>query len=102
MNFQTTDYPIFPLEYIIQLVMVKGYTAYDEANDNELEIHPNEMGLVRVYLDDDSDGTIRVYYEGTAIQKISVWVTLAGIVLVISALILTFIKIKKKKQMADV
>ena len=59
----------------LPLIYYKGYTA--TLNDKEVPVKESENGLVQLPV--EQSGHIQVYYGGTVIQKISYFITLAGI-----------------------
>lgn len=59
----------------LPLIYYKGYTA--TLNDKEVPVKESENGLVQLPI--EQSGHIQVYYGGTVIQKISYFITLAGI-----------------------
>lgn len=69
-------------------VPVYMYLGYDVVNeDTGVSYEPviSDNGLVEFTVDDSESGTVKIYYEGTALQKISTWVsavTLIGLVVV--------------------
>jgi len=81
----------------LPLIMYKGYKATLETENgvSELPLAYGANNRVRAYVGSEKAGTIKVWYEGTAVQKISFIVTLIsfGAVAVYS-----FISIKKRKN----
>ena len=59
----------------LPLIYYRGYTAI--LNDKEIPVTESENGLVQLPV--EQSGHIQVYYGGTLIQKISYFITLAGI-----------------------
>jgi uncharacterized membrane protein YfhO len=66
----------------LPLIYYKGYRA--ELDGKELEITESKNGLLEVTA--GQQGEVKVYYAGTVIQKISVWVTLFSLLALIGYL----------------
>lgn len=62
----------------LPLFYYKGYTTY--INNKEVTTNRSENGLILINNKDCLEGTIKVYYEGTIIQKISFLITLLTVV----------------------
>lgn len=60
----------------LPLIYYKGYTA--KLNDEKIPVTESDNGLIEISV--DAPGKVTVYYGGTSIQKISFFLTLAGIV----------------------
>lgn len=65
----------FPDVLELPLFYYKGYRA--ELNDVEIEVSESENGLVQIPV--DKSGNVKVYYNGTATQKISWYISIIGI-----------------------
>jgi uncharacterized membrane protein YfhO len=63
----------------LPLVYYVGYHA--ELNGQKQQIRESRNGLVEVHA--GSSGSMNVYYAGTFIQKISVWLTLLGLLFIV-------------------
>lgn len=61
----------------LPLTYYKGYKAV--LDDNEIEIKQSDNGLIEIPV--SRSGYIRVWYEGTIIQKISPYISILGILL---------------------
>jgi hypothetical protein len=59
----------------LPLIYYKGYRA--ELNSKELEVGESPNGLLEITACDS--GIVNVYYAGTFVQKISVWITLLSL-----------------------
>jgi hypothetical protein len=59
----------------LPLIYYKGYRA--ELNGEEIEVGESKNGLLEITA--AKSGEVKVYYAGTAIQKISVWLTLLSL-----------------------
>lgn len=66
----------------VPLLMYKGYAARvtleKDGSEVELPVGYGENNLVRVHLQGVAAGTVTVWYEGTAVQKVSFVVTAVG------------------------
>lgn len=85
-NIQTSQKDIFELP----LIHYKGYKA--ELNGTDIETSQSENGLVQIPV--ESSGTVKVYYAGTVIQKVSFCLSLAAM---LSLCIYTLIYSRKRK-----
>ncbi|HAN20139.1 MAG: hypothetical protein A2Y15_01135 [Clostridiales bacterium GWF2_36_10] len=81
----------------LPLIMYKGYKATLESDKviTELTLTYGENNVVRIYIGDIDSGTIKVWYEGTIIQKVSFIVTLLSFGSVITYFILVYNKRKR-------
>jgi len=66
-----------PVALELPLIFYKGYKAF--VDSEELPLQESHRGLVQVTA--DKPGKVEVYYQETIIQKVSWYVTLAGIIL---------------------
>jgi hypothetical protein len=66
----------------LPLIYYKGYRA--ELNNKELDIGESPNGLLEITA--DKQGEVKIYYAGTVIQKISVWITLFSLLVLIGYL----------------
>lgn len=84
----------------LPLVMYKGYKATFENRKlvKEIPVSYGNNNVVRVYLGSKNAGTIKVWYEGTAIQKISFIVTLLSFSVIIAYYLILYIKKKEIKE----
>ena len=73
-NNKENTYIEVPLNYYY------GYTAKSVNDETYYKIERGESGLVRIYLNNKSEDTIKIYYKTTNIQKISVLVTSVTII----------------------
>lgn len=85
-NIQATEATVVELPFIYY----KGYTAL--LNDNELPVSESENGLVQIPV--DQSGSVKVYYGGTIVQKVSWYITIVSI---FALCIYIFVQ-KKRKQ----
>lgn len=76
----------------LPLYMYKGYTAEKESGENLL-VKKSENGLVSVEID-DYEGTIRVWYRGTLVQKISDYITFVALI----ALVIGWRRFNRKRM----
>ncbi len=75
-------------------IYYKGYSAY--LDDNKLEVYEGVNGLVNVNIDKKySNGKIKVFYEGTILQKVTKWISLLTLFICICFSIRKKIKIKQ-------
>jgi len=80
----------------LPLIMYKGYKASLETSEGTLNL-PVSYGInnvIRVYIGDTKDGTLKVWYDGTTIQKVSFAVTIASF----GVIIVYFVIIKKRRK----
>lgn len=75
----------------LPLFYYKGYHA--ELNEREITIMQSDNGLIQIPVDET--GNVKVYYKGTAIQKISWYMTVIGIFVLC---IYIFVVRKKQKR----
>jgi hypothetical protein len=66
----------------LPLIYYKGYRA--ELNNKELEVGESKNGLLEIIA--GQQGEVKVYYAGTVVQKISVWITLFSLLALIGYL----------------
>jgi len=72
------------LWFDVPYIYYNGYKANLEKTSGEvidLEIEKSEKGLVRVKLDENKQGNIVVWYDGTTLQKVSYVVSIVGIII---------------------
>ena len=62
----------------LPLLYYKGYSAVDGDSGEEITVEKSENGLVRV-LTAKGAGSFRVFYGGTALQRISEWCSIATV-----------------------
>ena len=87
----------------VPLLMYKGYSARATLADGsavDLPVAYGENNLVRVYLQGVSSGTVTVWYEGTAVQRVSFIVTVAGFLLLLVSGIVYF-AVQKRRNGKD-
>ena len=77
----------------VPVYMYRGYEVVNEETKETYEPSFSENGLVEFTIDDSSFGTVKIYYKGTAIQHLSVWVSFVTVAL------LVFIAIRERLQM---
>lgn len=75
----------------LPLTYYKGYKAY--FNENEIEIHKSKDGFIELIT--NGSGTLNIIFEGTFLQKNSIYITLVSIILIGLYIHL----LKKKKQL---
>lgn len=83
LSFDANDATGSKLE--LPLVYYKGYKA--ERNDKEIEVSQSENGLIEIPISIDRNGTVKVYFGGTIIQKVSPYITLIVAILLIGYII---------------
>lgn len=69
----------------VPVYMYLGYDVLDQETGVSYEPVISENGLVEFTVDDAAEGTVKIYYKGTMLQKISLWITgltLAGLAVV--------------------
>lgn len=84
----------------LPLIMYKGYKATLTTDKGTTEI-PLDYGmnnLIRITIGSEKAGTIKVWYEGTAVQKISFIVSTASFGAVLGYLLIVSIKKRKNKN----
>ncbi len=69
-----------------------GYTAESEDGKTQYKIEKTEKGFIRIYLGDIKEGTVKLYYKKTIIQRIS---ALISIITIISSMLIFCYKYKK-------
>ena len=87
----------------VPLLMYKGFSARATLADGsavDLPVAYGENNLVRVYLQGVSSGTVTVWYEGTAVQRVSFIVTVAGFLLLLVSGIVYF-AVQKRRNGKD-
>ncbi|HHV13820.1 MAG TPA: hypothetical protein GXX75_26490 [Clostridiales bacterium] len=86
----------------LPLIMYKGYKVVLETPEgtSELDMAYGKNNVIRVYIDDATEGTITSWYEGTVIQKGSFWITLVTFVGVIAYYTIKKLKNKQGKYSA--
>ncbi|MDR1810920.1 MAG: hypothetical protein LBR34_11085 [Prevotella sp.] len=67
----------------LPLIYYKGYRA--ELDGKEIEVRESRNGLIE--LTAGKSGDVKVYYAGTAVQKISVWLTLLSLLAMLACLL---------------
>lgn len=87
----------------LPLIMYKGYKATLETDEGvtELSLSYAENNVIRVNIGDVEEGTIRVWYEGTAIQKASFIITLISFGGVIVYYSLLYYQNNKRRKKQD-
>lgn len=76
----------------LPLVMYKGYRAID-SDGGEPALSYGENKVVRVEIGDKKEGSIKVWYEGTTLYKISKLITVLSLVLTFA-----YMLIRKRKE----
>lgn len=86
----------------VPLIMYKGYKATLETENgiSEVPLTYGENNRVRVYVGSEKAGTIKVWYEGTIVQKISFIVSLASFGAVAVYQLIVFINKRKNNALA--
>ena len=69
-----------------------GYTAESEDGKTQYKIEKTEKGFIRIYLGDIKEGTVKLYYKKTIIQRISAFIS---IITIISSMLIFCYKYKK-------
>lgn len=85
--------------YIVPLLYYKGYEAeliLDNGERKAVTVSKSSDGLVQIDMNETTVGVIHVWYEGTALQKMSTVVSLVGTMGIV--LFTGVIHIKKKKN----
>lgn len=79
--------------YILPLIFYKGYKA--TLNDEDLKIEKSVEGLVEIK--SNKSGDVKVWYNGTVLQKIAFWISIATIIILTIHILLINKKQKKLK-----
>lgn len=68
------------VSFEVPVYMYLGYDVTDEAAGVSYEPVVSENGLVEFSVTDSAAGTVKIYYKGTLLQKISVWISLITVI----------------------
>ncbi len=79
----------------IPFVVYQGYVALNVNNDTEYDVFPDDEGMASVIVPKDEVGSIRVRYVGTWIQRLSYYVSLAIIIMMLGG---CFIRRKQSRH----
>lgn len=77
----------------VPLLYYYGYYAYDE-NNQQYDVQKGQNNIVTVLLPKES-GTMTIYYKGTIIQKLSLWVSIISTLLLIIYIFRSKLKVIK-------
>jgi hypothetical protein len=74
----------------VPLIYYKGYAAYymNELESGFLEVSKSDRSLVNIDLKDIKSGSIKVFYNGTRLQKLSFYISVLSLIMVVIYLIL--------------
>lgn len=78
----------------VPVYMYRGYAVENEKTNVFYEPQFSENGLVEFTIDDVSEGTVKIYYKGTAIQHGSVWISAFTVI----GLTVVLVNERKKKE----
>ena len=67
----------------VPLFMYEGYVAIDDETDEELKLYKSKSDLMIIKLNDSVTGEIEIFYRGTKIQNLSVFVTILSLIILI-------------------
>lgn len=67
----------------VPVYMYRGYAAVNEETGESYELSFSENGLVEFTVEGNSSGKVKIFYEGTKIQHVSVWVSAVTVLLLI-------------------
>ena len=97
LSYKTSDYKSDKKTYLeLPLLYYYGYAALDK-DGNKLKITKGNNNIIRVY-PNKVKGKIHVYYKGTIIQKISLWISIITWIIFIPYLCKKNYKSKNKKS----
>ena len=65
----------------VPVYMYRGYAAVNEETGESYELSFSENGLVEFTVEGNSSGKVKIFYEGTKIQHVSVWVSAVTVLL---------------------
>ena len=68
----------------VPVYMYLGYDAVNEETGVSYEPAISENGLVEFTVRDSWSGTVKIYYKGTLLQKVSVWISFATVVMLVA------------------
>lgn len=64
----------------VPVYMYRGYDVVNEETGGSYEPVISENGLVEFTVDDSDSGTVKIFYKGTVLQKVSTWISALTIV----------------------
>ena len=67
----------------IPFIMYQGYSALNEDNDATYDVVPDDEGMTSVIIPQNEVGRISVRYVGTIIQRLSYYVSLATVIMIL-------------------
>lgn len=79
----------------IAAIYFRGYKAVDADTGEKYKVYPSKDGWLEVDIGTKESGRINVFYDGTFIQHISPFISLATVAVII------FITLKKKRNFLD-
>ena len=79
----------------IAAIYFRGYKAVDADTGEKYKVYPSKDGWLEVDIGTKESGRINVFYDGTFIQHISPFISLATVAVII------FITLKKKRNFSD-
>lgn len=86
--------------YVLPLMFYKGYEAwlyYEDGSSVQLMLDKSDNSLVRVHNTEGYEGEIRIEYDGTALQKISMFISLASVFGTLLYIVMKYSKRRYKK-----
>lgn len=86
--------------YVLPLMFYKGYEAWlyeEDGSKVRLMLDKSDNSLVRVYNTEGIEGKVRIEYDGSALQKISVFISLATVLGILLYILLRYTKLRYKK-----